>query len=133
MSEILDLTVLEAHTAGVAGELSPEEHAASWFAAAGDDDLNAYLWQNDRGPEGAGIDVDRDCIAPIAVKDIFCTEGVPTTAGSRILEGYRPPYTATAVRQLLAAGVPILGKTNMDEFAMGSSNENSAYGSVLNP
>ncbi|MDQ2630619.1 MAG: Asp-tRNA(Asn)/Glu-tRNA(Gln) amidotransferase subunit GatA, partial [Actinomycetota bacterium] len=59
--------------------------------------------------------------------------GVPTTAGSRILEGYRPPYTSTAVRKLLEAGAPVLGKTNMDEFAMGSSNENSAYGPVLNP
>ena len=58
---------------------------------------------------------------------------MPTTAGSRILEGYRPPYTSTAVRKLLEAGAPILGKTNMDEFAMGSSNENSAYGPVLNP
>ena len=70
---------------------------------------------------------------PIAVKDIFCTENVPTTAGSRILDGYRPPYTATAVRKLAAAGSPMLGKTNMDEFAMGSSNENSAYGPVRNP
>jgi aspartyl-tRNA(Asn)/glutamyl-tRNA(Gln) amidotransferase subunit A len=70
---------------------------------------------------------------PIAVKDLFCTEGIPTTAGSRILEGYRPPYTATAVRNLNAAGASLLGKTNMDEFAMGSSNENSGYGEVLNP
>ena len=70
---------------------------------------------------------------PVAVKDIFCTEGTPTTAGSRILEGYVPPYTATAVRRLDAAGARVLGKTNMDEFAMGSSNENSAYGPVANP
>ncbi len=70
---------------------------------------------------------------PVAVKDIFCTEGIATTAGSRILEGYRPPYTATAVRRLREAGARVLGKTNMDEFAMGSSNENSGYGEVLNP
>ena len=70
---------------------------------------------------------------PIAVKDIFCTEGIETTAASRILEGYRPPYTATAVRRLADAGARLLGKTNMDEFAMGSSNENSGYGPVLNP
>jgi aspartyl-tRNA(Asn)/glutamyl-tRNA(Gln) amidotransferase subunit A len=69
----------------------------------------------------------------VAIKDLFCTEGVPTTAGSRILEGYRPPYTATAVRRLEAAGGQALGKTNMDEFGMGSSNENSGYGPVLNP
>ena len=72
-------------------------------------------------------------LPPVAVKDIFCTEGTPTTAGSRILEGYRPPYTATAVRNLDDAGATVLGKTNMDEFAMGSSNENSAFGPVLNP
>jgi aspartyl-tRNA(Asn)/glutamyl-tRNA(Gln) amidotransferase subunit A len=69
----------------------------------------------------------------VAVKDLFCTEGVPSQAGSRILEGYRPPYTATAVERLAAAGAPLLAKTNQDEFAMGSSNENSAYGPVRNP
>jgi aspartyl-tRNA(Asn)/glutamyl-tRNA(Gln) amidotransferase subunit A len=132
-ADILDLTVLEAHEAKVAGELSAQEHADAWFEAAGSDELNAYLWRNDRGAEAAAIEVEQGWNAPIAVKDIFCTEGVPTTAASRILEGYRPPYTATAVRQLIAAGLPILGKTNMDEFAMGSSNENSAYGPVLNP
>jgi aspartyl-tRNA(Asn)/glutamyl-tRNA(Gln) amidotransferase subunit A len=70
---------------------------------------------------------------PLAVKDLFCTAGVPSQAGSRILEGYRPPYTATVVQRLQQAGAPLLGKTNQDEFAMGSSNENSAYGPVLNP
>jgi aspartyl-tRNA(Asn)/glutamyl-tRNA(Gln) amidotransferase subunit A len=70
---------------------------------------------------------------PIAVKDLFCTEGVPSQAGSRILEGYLPPYTASVVSRLAAAGSPLLAKTNQDEFAMGSSNENSAYGPVLNP
>ena len=70
---------------------------------------------------------------PVAVKDLFCTEGVPSQAGSRILEGYRPPYTATVVGKLADAGAPLLGKTNQDEFAMGSSNENSGFGPVLNP
>ena len=70
---------------------------------------------------------------PVAIKDLFCTEGVPSQAGSKILEGYRPPYTATSVRNLNAAGGTLLGKTNQDEFAMGSSTENSAYGPTLNP
>ncbi|MHB1538801.1 MAG: Asp-tRNA(Asn)/Glu-tRNA(Gln) amidotransferase subunit GatA, partial [Solirubrobacteraceae bacterium] len=70
---------------------------------------------------------------PLAVKDLFCTEGAPSQSGSKMLEGYVPPYTATVVSQLLDAGAPLLGKTNQDEFAMGSSNENSAFGPVLNP
>jgi len=133
MPELLDLTALEAHEAMVTGDLSAPEYTAAWRQAAAGDELNAYLWLDEGGDGAQAIAVERDCVAPIAVKDIFCTEGVPTTAGSRILEGYRPPYTSTAVRKLIEAGAPILGKTNMDEFAMGSSNENSAYGPVLNP
>jgi aspartyl-tRNA(Asn)/glutamyl-tRNA(Gln) amidotransferase subunit A len=133
MADLLDLTALEAHEAMAAGDLGAAEYTAAWRGAAARDELNAYLWRDESGEGAPAIAVERDCIAPIAVKDIFCTEGVPTTAGSRILEGYRPPYTSTAVRKLLEAGAPVLGKTNMDEFAMGSSNENSAYGPVLNP
>ena len=131
MSELLDLTVAETAERVRAGKVSAGECFAAWAEAAAGDDLNAYLWRaeddGDTRAEGelAGI--------PVAVKDLFCTEGIPTTAGSRILEGYRPPYTATAVRNLQAAGASLLGKTNMDEFAMGSSNENSGYGDVLNP
>jgi aspartyl-tRNA(Asn)/glutamyl-tRNA(Gln) amidotransferase subunit A len=132
MAELLDLTVAAAAAKIASGEVSAEEYHAAWQAAAAGDELNAYLspvenagdYEPQAGPLG-GI--------PVAVKDIFCTEGTPTTAGSRILEGYRPPYTATAVRRLDAAGARVLGKTNMDEFAMGSSNENSAFGPVLNP
>jgi aspartyl-tRNA(Asn)/glutamyl-tRNA(Gln) amidotransferase subunit A len=131
VSELLDLTVAETAERVRAGKVSAGECFAAWAEAAAGDDLNAYLWRaeddGDTRAEGdlAGI--------PVAVKDLFCTEGIPTTAGSRILEGYRPPYTATAVRNLQAAGASLLGKTNMDEFAMGSSNENSGYGDVLNP
>ncbi len=70
---------------------------------------------------------------PVAIKDVLAMQGAPATAGSKILAGYRPPYDATAVRKLEAAGAVLLGKLNCDEFAMGSSNENSAYGPVRNP
>src|SRR4051794_30715806 len=132
MSDLRQLSVAAAAAAIAAGEIGADEYFEAWCRAAAGDELNAYLWAagegdvagSGKGPLG-GI--------PVAVKDIFCTEGIATTAGSAILEGYRPPYTATAVRRLGEAGARLLGKTNMDEFAMGSSNENSAYGPVLNP
>ncbi len=132
MGEIFELSAAEALRRVEAGELGGEEVFAAYAEAAAGDDVGAYLWHADPGSAAvnsggplAGV--------PIAVKDIFCTEGIETTAASRILEGYRPPYTATAVRRLTEAGARVLGKTNMDEFAMGSSNENSAFGPVLNP
>ena len=73
------------------------------------------------------------CGIPIGVKDVFCTAGVPSQAGSRILAGFRPEYESTATRKLAEAGAVMLGKLNMDEFAMGSSNEHSCYGPCVNP
>lgn len=81
----------------------------------------------------AGEDLHALAGVPIAVKDVVVTRGVPTTVGSKILEGWVPPYDATLVEKIKAAGLPILGKTNMDEFAMGSSTEHSAYGNTHNP
>ena len=129
--ELLELTAGQALSRIEAGDLGADEYFDAYADAAAGDELNAYLWRAERGGGDAGGENLRG--APIAVKDIFCTEGIPTTAGSRILEGYTPPYTATAVARLADAGARVLGKTNMDEFAMGSSNENSAYGPVLNP
>jgi aspartyl-tRNA(Asn)/glutamyl-tRNA(Gln) amidotransferase subunit A len=125
------LTAAAAVAAIERGELGAGELFEAYRAAAAADELNAYLWV----AEGAGEPAVAAPLAgvPVAVKDLFCTEGVPSQAGSKILEGYRPPYTASVVARLAAAGAPLLGKTNQDEFAMGSSNENSAYGPVLNP
>jgi aspartyl-tRNA(Asn)/glutamyl-tRNA(Gln) amidotransferase subunit A len=132
MGGLLDLTVAEAAARIRGGEVGPGDLLGTWQEAAGGDELNAYLWTGEAPKPGNGAGGTLRGI-PVAVKDLFCTEGVPTTAGSRILNGHRPLYTATAVRRLQDEGASVLGKTNMDEFAMGSSNENSAYGPVLNP
>ncbi|MGI9020032.1 MAG: Asp-tRNA(Asn)/Glu-tRNA(Gln) amidotransferase subunit GatA [Solirubrobacterales bacterium] len=130
-SDVLELTAAQALGRIEAGELDAGEYFDAYAQAAGADELGAYLWTADGEGAGSGGAPLRGL--PVAIKDIFCTEGIPTTAGSRILEGYVPPYTATAVRRLSNSGARVLGKTNMDEFAMGSSNENSAYGPVRNP
>jgi aspartyl-tRNA(Asn)/glutamyl-tRNA(Gln) amidotransferase subunit A len=127
VSELLDLTAAQQAELVRAGDVSPAEVFDFWRARAAEDELGAFLWVADEPPAEAGE------LPPFAAKDLFCVEGVPSSAGSRILEGYRPPYTATSVRNLQAAGAAVLGKTNQDEFAMGSSNENSGYGPVQNP
>ncbi len=130
--ELLDLTAKQAAAAIERGDLDAGELFAAYRERAAADDLNAFTHVAADGP-GAHDPQGPLRGVPVAVKDLFCTEGMPSQAGSRILEGYIPPYTATAVANLQAAGAPVLGKTNQDEFAMGSSNENSAYGPVLNP
>ena len=129
---ILELSAAEAIAEIRAGGLSAREVFEVYSARVAADDTNSYLW---RAPEGSEVGPSEAPLAglPLAVKDLFCTEGIETTSGSRILAGYVPPYSATAVANATAAGATILGKTNMDEFAMGSSNENSGYGPVLNP
>ncbi len=133
MSEILDLTAAQAAERVHAGDLTKGELWRFYRDRALADDLNAFIWVceeeeplavDESGPLGG---------VPIGVKDLFATKGVPSQAGSKILEGYRPPYTATSVEKLIGAGAPVLAKTNQDEFAMGSSTENSAYGPTLNP
>lgn len=105
--------------------------------------VHAFLYVNREQSLGRAREVDRGIAegkissplagVPIALKDLLATKGIPTTCGSRILEGWRPPYNATIVERLEAAGVVSLGKTNMDEFAMGSSTEHSGYGPTRNP
>ncbi len=110
---------------------------------ARNNELNAFLYVDEEGAKLAAANVDERvgrgenagplAGVPVALKDNLCQVGVPTTCSSKILEGWRPPYSATVIDRLLAAGAVPVGKTNLDEFAMGSSTENSAYGPTLNP
>jgi aspartyl-tRNA(Asn)/glutamyl-tRNA(Gln) amidotransferase subunit A len=110
------------------GEVSPQELHGAYLDATAERDaaLHAYLCTVENGAEGAsGV--------PIAFKDVISTRGVETTAGSKILAGYKPVYDATVAARCKGAGLPLLGKTNLDEFAMGSSTENSGFGPTRNP
>ena len=142
-ASLTDLTIAEARDRLAAGDFSARElteaHIAAVEAAR---PLNAFITET---PERAIADAEasdaRRAAAdagamdgiPIAIKDLFCTEGVMTTAGSHILEGFTPPYESTVTANLRRAGTVMLGKTNLDEFAMGSSNETSYFGPVVNP
>ena len=110
---------------------------------ARNEELNVFLYVDEEGALEAATNVDARIAngenvgplagVPVALKDNLCQDGIPTTCSSKILEGWRPPYSATVVDRLLAAGAVPVGKTNLDEFAMGSSTENSAYGPTRNP
>ena len=143
MSELTRLTIAEARDAVAKGELSAAELTEAHIAAVEKlRPLNAFLVETpDKALEMAkAADARRGSAEagvlngiPLAVKDLFCTEGVQTTAGSRILEGFTPPYESTVSAGLWREGAVMLGKSNMDEFAMGSSNMTSAFGPVESP
>ncbi|HEX6195131.1 MAG TPA: Asp-tRNA(Asn)/Glu-tRNA(Gln) amidotransferase subunit GatA [Jiangellaceae bacterium] len=145
MSDLTRMTAADLAAAIGKGETSAVDVARAHLdrIAAVDGQLNAFLHVNTDGALAAAEAVDRKRAAgdalgplagvPLALKDVFTTADMPTTCGSKILEGWRPPYDATVTAKLRAADVVILGKTNMDEFAMGSSTENSAYGPTRNP
>lgn len=145
MNEVASLTIAQVRDGLRAKTFSAVELAteALRFAEAENSKTNAYLTFSRELAEDAAREVDAKIArgedpgilggVPIAVKDVISTRGVRTTCASRLLEHYVPPYDATAVERLKAAGAVIVGKANCDEFAMGSSNENSAFGPVRNP
>jgi aspartyl-tRNA(Asn)/glutamyl-tRNA(Gln) amidotransferase subunit A len=143
MSAITDLGVAAIRDGVRDGIFSAREVAEGYVAAVESArPLNAFVVETPDHALAAADEADNARAAgalkplsgvPLGIKDLFCTKGVQTTAGSRILEGYKPVYDATVAANLFAAGAGMLGKLNMDEFAMGSSNETSGYGPVLSP
>jgi aspartyl-tRNA(Asn)/glutamyl-tRNA(Gln) amidotransferase subunit A len=143
VAALTDLTIAEARDGLIAKRFSARELTAAYIdAVAKARPLNAFITETPeqalamakasdaRRARGEALALDG---MPLAIKDLFCTEGVLTTAGSRILTGFKPPYESTVTAKLWQAGAVMLGKTNMDEFAMGSATITSAYGTVENP
>ncbi len=131
MADLLALTAAQAADTIRSGEIAASELQDFYSARATSDEINAFV-----SVGGAKFEAAENAPlagVPLAVKDLFCVQGVETRACSKILSGYIPPYTATSIAKLAQAGASYLGKVNMDEFAMGSSNENSALGPVQNP
>ncbi|MDT4992663.1 MAG: aspartyl-tRNA(Asn)/glutamyl-tRNA(Gln) amidotransferase subunit [Actinoplanes sp.] len=141
MSDVTRMTAAQIAGLIASREVSAVEVASAHLdrIAAVDERVHAFLHVDREGALAAARAVDEGKVTgplagvPIAVKDIIATKGVPTTAASKILDGWKPPYSATIVERLQKAGTVLLGKTNMDEFAMGSSTEYSAYGPTNNP
>jgi aspartyl-tRNA(Asn)/glutamyl-tRNA(Gln) amidotransferase subunit A len=126
--ETTSVELTQAHLnriSAVDGQVKAFLHVDSEGALAQAKDVDARRASGEKLSSIAGV--------PLALKDVLAQKGVPTTAGSKILQGWRPPYDSTVVSKLKDAGVVIMGKTNMDEFAMGSSTENSGYGPTFNP
>ena len=137
-NELTALSACDIARGAARGDFRPAEVARAFLArAAARTDLNAFLRLADDEEIDdqcrANGDATKKFFVPVALKDIFCVKGQPTTCASRMLENFRPTYDAAVVENLRAAAMPIIGKTNMDEFAMGSSGENSAFGATKNP
>jgi aspartyl-tRNA(Asn)/glutamyl-tRNA(Gln) amidotransferase subunit A len=143
MTDLNKLTIAEARDALRKGEVTSVELTEACLSAVqGAGALNAFVHDTpDLAREQAQAadtriaqgDAPAMCGIPLGIKDLFCTRGVPSQAASRILEGFKPEYESTVTQNLFDAGAVMLGKLNMDEFAMGSSNETSVYGNVVNP